>query len=176
VRVSDCASGSFLTILRGCRRSEDPAVVLEELLWEDWCAYMGCWCYGSVTGWWLQRGTCGTTSGRGKCSLLVVLKWPTDWRRHNEEVDGCQFACVCKQDWRGRMHVSGGDTGGMWGLKNSVTSWPQTDNSSHAQGLQLDAIKTHKWAIISCSAITGENLKEGLEWVVQDAKERLFLY
>ncbi|KAH0538435.1 hypothetical protein FGG08_004983 [Glutinoglossum americanum] len=44
------------------------------------------------------------------------------------------------------------------------------------EGLQLDAIKTHKWTIVSCSAITGDNLKEGLEWVVQDAKERLFLY
>ncbi|KAI9873477.1 MAG: ADP-ribosylation factor-like protein 2 [Pleopsidium flavum] len=44
------------------------------------------------------------------------------------------------------------------------------------EGLQLDAIKTHKWTIIRCSAITGENLKEGLEWVVQDARDRLFLY
>ncbi|KAH0562742.1 hypothetical protein GP486_002605 [Trichoglossum hirsutum] len=31
------------------------------------------------------------------------------------------------------------------------------------EGLQLDAIKTHKWTIIRCSAITGENLKEGLD-------------
>ncbi|KAI9863339.1 MAG: hypothetical protein M1813_003781 [Trichoglossum hirsutum] len=44
------------------------------------------------------------------------------------------------------------------------------------EGLQLDAIKTHRWTVIRCSAVTGENLKEGLEWVVQDAKERLFLY
>lgn len=44
------------------------------------------------------------------------------------------------------------------------------------QGLQLDAIKTHKWHIIRCSAITGANLQEGLAWVVQDAKARLFLY
>ena len=27
-----------------------------------------------------------------------------------------------------------------------------------------------------CSAMTGLNLKEGLTWVVEDAKERLFLY
>lgn len=27
-----------------------------------------------------------------------------------------------------------------------------------------------------CSAVTGLNLKEGLDWVVQDAKDRLFLY
>ncbi|EFW20824.1 hypothetical protein D8B26_002865 [Coccidioides posadasii str. Silveira] len=44
------------------------------------------------------------------------------------------------------------------------------------EALQLDAIKTHKWTIIRCSAMTGLNLNEGLSWVVQDAKERLFLY
>ena len=44
------------------------------------------------------------------------------------------------------------------------------------QGLGLDAIQTHKWAILSCSAMSGLNLQEGLQWVVQDAKARLFLY
>ncbi|KAJ6160558.1 hypothetical protein N7470_003954 [Penicillium chermesinum] len=42
--------------------------------------------------------------------------------------------------------------------------------------LDLDSIKTHKWTILPCSAMTGQNLNEGLEWVVQDAKDRLFLY
>jgi ADP-ribosylation factor-like protein 2 len=49
-------------------------------------------------------------------------------------------------------------------------------NANRAQGLRLDAIKTHKWHIMTCSAMTGMNLQEGLEWVVQDAKARLFLY
>lgn len=44
------------------------------------------------------------------------------------------------------------------------------------KGLQLDAIKTHKWTIMACSAMTGLNLQEGLQWVVQDAKARLFLF
>jgi ADP-ribosylation factor-like protein 2 len=44
------------------------------------------------------------------------------------------------------------------------------------QGLGLDAIKTHKWTIMACSAMTGTNLQAGLQWVVQDAKSRLFLY
>lgn len=44
------------------------------------------------------------------------------------------------------------------------------------QGLQLDAIKTHKWHIVACSAMTGLNLQQGLQWVVDDAKARLFLY
>lgn len=44
------------------------------------------------------------------------------------------------------------------------------------QSLQLDAIKTHRWTILPCSAMTGRNLHDGLEWVIQDAKDRLFLY
>lgn len=42
--------------------------------------------------------------------------------------------------------------------------------------LDLGKITTHKWTIIRCSAITGKNLHEGLAWVVQDARDRLFLY
>lgn len=42
--------------------------------------------------------------------------------------------------------------------------------------LKLDDIKTHKWNIIPCSAVTRSNLKEGLKWVVDDAKARLFLF
>ncbi|PSS18654.1 hypothetical protein M430DRAFT_121347 [Amorphotheca resinae ATCC 22711] len=44
------------------------------------------------------------------------------------------------------------------------------------EGLQLDAIQTHTWHIIRCSAMTGHNLEQGLNWVVEDAKKRLFLY
>ncbi|KLJ05978.1 ADP-ribosylation factor-like 2 [Blastomyces silverae] len=50
------------------------------------------------------------------------------------------------------------------------------DKDDIREGLHLDAIKTHKWTIFPCSAMTGSNLNEGLEWVVQDAKDRLFLY
>ncbi|KAM3489735.1 hypothetical protein MY3957_006967 [Beauveria namnaoensis] len=44
------------------------------------------------------------------------------------------------------------------------------------QALLLDEIRTHQWHILQCSAMTGKNLKEGLAWVVEDAKKRLFLY
>ena len=37
-------------------------------------------------------------------------------------------------------------------------------------------IRTHKWHILQCSAITGKNLKEGLSWVIEEAKARLFLF
>jgi ADP-ribosylation factor-like protein 2 len=44
------------------------------------------------------------------------------------------------------------------------------------QALQLDDIKTHRWNVVECSAMTGLNLHEGLQWVIQDAKDRLFLF
>ncbi|KZZ87440.1 Small GTPase superfamily, ARF/SAR type [Ascosphaera apis ARSEF 7405] len=44
------------------------------------------------------------------------------------------------------------------------------------EALKLDEIKTHTWTILPCSAMTGQNLTEGLDWVVTDAKRRLFLY
>lgn len=44
------------------------------------------------------------------------------------------------------------------------------------EALKLNGIRTHQWHILRCSAMTGENLNEGLAWVVEDAKARLFLY
>ncbi|KAK5103831.1 hypothetical protein LTS08_003253 [Lithohypha guttulata] len=44
------------------------------------------------------------------------------------------------------------------------------------QKLDLDSIATHKWIILECSAMTGRNLEAGLAWVIQDARDRLFLY
>ncbi|CAG9859652.1 unnamed protein product [Phyllotreta striolata] len=40
--------------------------------------------------------------------------------------------------------------------------------------LELDDIKTHHWRIISCSAVTGENLLAGMDWVVSDIAARIF--
>ncbi|OCT44666.1 ADP-ribosylation factor-like protein 2 [Cladophialophora carrionii] len=44
------------------------------------------------------------------------------------------------------------------------------------QLLDLNSILTHRWVVVPCSAMTGENLEKGLDWVVQDARDRLFLY
>ncbi|KAF5129975.1 ADP-ribosylation factor-like protein 2 [Metarhizium anisopliae] len=50
------------------------------------------------------------------------------------------------------------------------------DEQEIGKALRLDEIRTHQWNILRCSAMTGENLQEGLAWVVADAKKRLFLY
>ncbi|EPS95894.1 hypothetical protein FOMPIDRAFT_1131646 [Fomitopsis schrenkii] len=40
--------------------------------------------------------------------------------------------------------------------------------------LDLLAIKSHRWKILPCSAMTGENLVGGLDWVVDDVAGRLY--
>ncbi|KAF2150726.1 ADP-ribosylation factor [Myriangium duriaei CBS 260.36] len=61
-------------------------------------------------------------------------------------------------------------------LKNKSDIVGGMDEAEIIEALNLSSIQTHTWKIMSCSAITGQNLTQGLEWVVQDAKDRLFLY
>ncbi|KZC06526.1 ADP-ribosylation factor-like protein 2 [Dufourea novaeangliae] len=43
-----------------------------------------------------------------------------------------------------------------------------------AEILELPNIKTHHWQIFKCSAVTGENLVEGINWIVDDISARIF--
>ncbi|XP_013389195.1 ADP-ribosylation factor-like protein 2 [Lingula anatina] len=42
------------------------------------------------------------------------------------------------------------------------------------EALELDLIKTHHWLIQGCSAVTGENLLQGMDWIIQDISSRIF--
>jgi ADP-ribosylation factor-like protein 2 len=42
------------------------------------------------------------------------------------------------------------------------------------QALDLSSIKSHNWKILSCSAVTGENLVKGLNWIVGDVASRIY--
>ena len=44
------------------------------------------------------------------------------------------------------------------------------------QALDLPSIKSHRWRIQPCSAVTGDHLIEGLDWVVNDVAGRYVLY
>ncbi|RCH81375.1 ADP-ribosylation factor-like protein 2 [Rhizopus stolonifer] len=41
--------------------------------------------------------------------------------------------------------------------------------------LELEDIKSHHWAILACSAVTGNNLLEGMDWVVNDVASRIYM-
>lgn len=42
------------------------------------------------------------------------------------------------------------------------------------QALALDQIKSHHWCIIGCSAVTGDNLLAGVDWLLDDIAARIF--
>ncbi|KAI9493101.1 ADP-ribosylation factor family-domain-containing protein [Zychaea mexicana] len=43
------------------------------------------------------------------------------------------------------------------------------------EALELSNIKSHHWAIQTCSAVTGENLLKGMDWVVNDVASRIYM-
>ncbi|KAF8629584.1 hypothetical protein AX15_003332 [Amanita polypyramis BW_CC] len=47
-------------------------------------------------------------------------------------------------------------------------------DSEISEALDLGSIKTHHWKIWPCSALTGKNLVQGLNWVVDDVATRLY--
>lgn len=43
------------------------------------------------------------------------------------------------------------------------------------EALALDEIQSHHWRIHGCSAVTGEYLLEGMDWIVTDISSRIYL-
>lgn len=53
--------------------------------------------------------------------------------------------------------------------------WDQSRHQlTYTQALGLEAIASHKWRIVPCSAISGVGLDEGLDWVVGEVAGRLY--
>ncbi|XP_040826908.1 ADP-ribosylation factor-like protein 2 isoform X2 [Ochotona curzoniae] len=42
------------------------------------------------------------------------------------------------------------------------------------EALELDSIRSHHWCIQGCSAVTGENLLLGIDWLLDDISSRIF--
>ncbi|KAI3659374.1 hypothetical protein MP638_001296 [Amoeboaphelidium occidentale] len=40
--------------------------------------------------------------------------------------------------------------------------------------LSLESIATHHWAIFACSAVTGDKLIDGFDWLINDVGQRVF--
>ncbi|KAI9295245.1 ADP-ribosylation factor-like protein 2-like protein [Neoconidiobolus thromboides FSU 785] len=42
--------------------------------------------------------------------------------------------------------------------------------------LELDNIDNHHWKVLPCSALTGQNLFEGIDWLILDIASRIYVY
>jgi hypothetical protein len=76
-----------------------------------------------------------------------------------------------KQDIQGSMPVSEiRDVSSCCSIMKPMIDWLRW----LTKALDLRLIKSHHWKIWSCSAVTGDNLVEGLDWVVDDIAGRLY--
>ncbi|XP_046330909.2 ADP-ribosylation factor-like protein 3 [Haliotis rufescens] len=47
-----------------------------------------------------------------------------------------------------------------------------TSVSDIAEGLRLEVVRDRKWQLQACSAVTGEGVKDGMEWVMKTVKKK----
>ncbi|QUC19796.1 uncharacterized protein UV8b_04037 [Ustilaginoidea virens] len=107
------------------------------------------------------------------------------WRNYFEKTDALIWVVDatdrvrvrdCKEELHGLLLEERLSGASLLILSNKTDVEGCMDEQEIRQALDLDEIRTHQWHILRCSAMTGENLQEGLAWVVADAKKRLFLY
>ncbi|KAF6821052.1 ADP-ribosylation factor [Colletotrichum sojae] len=107
------------------------------------------------------------------------------WRNYFEKTDALVWVVDatdrlriedCRQELHGLLQEERLSGASLLVFANKTDVNGCMDEQEILQGLQLESIRTHGWHILRCSAMTGVNLKEGLAWVVEDAKKRLFLY
>ena len=55
-----------------------------------------------------------------------------------------------------------------------LASMKKKNTSLPVQAMGLDDIKTHHWCIMGCSAVTGDNLLSGVDWLLDDISARVF--
>ncbi|KAI1810897.1 ADP-ribosylation factor family-domain-containing protein [Poronia punctata] len=107
------------------------------------------------------------------------------WRNYFEKTDALIWVVDatdrlriddCREELHGLLQEERLSGASLLVFANKTDVQGCMDEVEILQGLQLKSIRTHRWHVLRCSAMTGENLKGGLAWVVEDAKARLFLY
>eukprot|EP01028_Stygiella_incarcerata_P012715 TRINITY_DN80252_c0_g1_i1.p1 TRINITY_DN80252_c0_g1~~TRINITY_DN80252_c0_g1_i1.p1 ORF type:complete len:185 (-),score=51.10 TRINITY_DN80252_c0_g1_i1:105-659(-) len=106
------------------------------------------------------------------------------WRNYYEQTDGLVWVVDCAdrrrlEDCRDELHkllqqekLAGASLlvfANKQDLDGALTS------EEIEEILELRKIETRHWAIVPCSAVTGEGLVDGIEWVVQDIASRVFM-
>lgn len=105
------------------------------------------------------------------------------WRNYFESTDGLIWVVDsadrrrlqdCKQELYGLLVEErlAGATLLVFANKQDLPGALSSDAIKEA--LDLDNLKTHHWMVIGCSAVTGENLLTGVDWLIDDIASRIF--
>lgn len=108
------------------------------------------------------------------------------WRNYFEATDGILWVVdstdvarltVCAQELKQLLQQErlAGATLLVLANKQDVTG--AKGRAEIAKALQLDDVQYHNrhWKIVGCSAVTGQGLAEGMDWLVHDVSNRIFM-
>lgn len=122
------------------------------------------------------------------------------WRNYFEKTDGLIFVVDSSDQLRLdlvrtelesllKQERLAGATLLVWANKQDIQGSATSDQISHHLGLSsstgsgsddvdtsgVNIGKNRHWCIMPCSAVTGDGLKQGIEWLVDDIASRIFL-
>jgi ADP-ribosylation factor-like protein 2 len=108
------------------------------------------------------------------------------WRNYFEKTDGLIFvvdSCdparfdLVRTELEGLMHQErlAGATLLVWANKQDIHGSATSEQIQDLLGLKQLQFKNRHWSIRPCSAVSGEGLAEGIEWLVEDVASRIFL-
>ena len=64
----------------------------------------------------------------------------------------------------------------IWANKQDIQGSLSPQKIVESLGLQVDAkFENRHWSIHPCSAVTGDGLMEGMDWMIEDISSRIFL-
>ncbi|KAI9483472.1 MAG: ADP-ribosylation factor domain-containing protein, partial [Benjaminiella poitrasii] len=106
------------------------------------------------------------------------------WRNYFEQTDGLVWVVDsadrlrlndCKQELLQLLQEErlAGATLLVFANKQDIAGAMTEQEIRNALG--LDDIKSHHWAIFACSAVSGDNLLKGMDWIVNDIASRIYM-
>ena len=108
------------------------------------------------------------------------------WRNYFEKTDGLVWVVdssdtsrfdLVRQELEGLLQQErlAGATLLVWANKQDIQG--SATSEKIVESLKLQDLQYHNrhWSIHQCSAITGEGLMEGMDWLVEDISSRIFL-
>ncbi|POM71820.1 ADP-ribosylation factor-like protein 2 [Phytophthora palmivora] len=100
------------------------------------------------------------------------------WRNYFEQTDGIVWV-VDSADRRRledcKRELTTGATLLIFANKQDLPGALSSAEIADALGLRSAQFSTRHWSIVSCSAVTGDGLVDGIDWLVGDIASRIFL-
>ncbi|KAJ1981722.1 ADP-ribosylation factor-like protein 2 [Dimargaris xerosporica] len=107
------------------------------------------------------------------------------WRNYFEQTDGVVWVVdsadqrrleACRQELGALLKEERLAGASLLVLANKQDIAGAVAPADLIQRLALPAITTHHWRLLECSAVTGQNLLQGIDWVVEDIASRIYMY